>query len=353
MRPPRADQPFVLGVIETAVGPAPRVGHALTTADRVGAWRVRWGIGRDDYKVDPGLYALGAPDADSPVLVTANYKLTFDVLRSSVGELSAWVLALDTRGINVWCAAGKSTFSTDELVDRLAFEQVSSLVTHRKVVVPQLGATGVAAHEVRRRSGFAVVYGPVRLDDLPAFLAAGMKATPEMRRVTFPLKDRLVLTPVELAATVKPVAIALGALALLSLLLARPWSLPLASAAGLVAKATLVNASPLLLGVIAGAVLVPALLPQLPFRMFAAKGALLGAALGLGLAVLLGFTPLGALGATLLTAAVSSYLAMNFTGSSTFTSMSGVEKEMRRWIPIQAALVAVAVCAFVAKAVLR
>jgi hypothetical protein len=198
MKPPRADQPFVLGVIETAVGPVPRVGHALTTADRVGAWRVRWGIGRDDYKVDPGLYALGAPDADSPVLVTANYKLTFDVLRSSVGELSAWVLALDTRGINVWCAAGKRTFSTDELVGRVRFSRLAELLSHHRLIVPQLGATGVTAHEVRKQARFAVVYGPVRAEDIPAFLERGMKATAEMRQPTFTLRERLVLTPVEL-----------------------------------------------------------------------------------------------------------------------------------------------------------
>ena len=68
-----------------------------------------------NYKVDPGLYALGAPDADSPVLVSANFKMSFDLLREALPGRNAWILVLDTDGINVWCAAGKGTFGTEEL----------------------------------------------------------------------------------------------------------------------------------------------------------------------------------------------------------------------------------------------
>ncbi|RXM20875.1 acetyl-CoA synthase subunit gamma, partial [Citrobacter sp. AAK_AS5] len=84
-----------------------------------GRWRVRWNIKRMDYRVAPGLYAVGEPTADSPVLVTANYKLTFDGLRSELGGVDAWMLVLDTLGVNVWCAAGKGTFSTAELARRV------------------------------------------------------------------------------------------------------------------------------------------------------------------------------------------------------------------------------------------
>ena len=49
----------------------------------------------------------------------------------------------------------------------------------------------------------------------------------------------------------------------------------------------------------------------------------------------------------LITVAISSYLAMNFTGSTPFTSPSGVEKEMRRAIPLQAGAVVIALVAWV------
>jgi hypothetical protein len=82
--------------------------------------------------------------------------------------------------------------------------------------VPQLGATGVAAHEVLKRSGFKVVFGPVRASDLKAFLSAGMAATEDMRTVKFPFFDRLVLTPMEVVAALKPMVIAFGVLFVLN-----------------------------------------------------------------------------------------------------------------------------------------
>ncbi|MCL2605833.1 MAG: acetyl-CoA synthase subunit gamma, partial [Coriobacteriia bacterium] len=80
---------------------------SLSFKDTLRGWKVRWGIGRMDYKIESGLYAVGKPDTSSPVLVSANYKLTFDALRKNLGGLDCWLLILDTKGINVWCAAGK------------------------------------------------------------------------------------------------------------------------------------------------------------------------------------------------------------------------------------------------------
>ena len=81
----------------------------LSGRDILGAWKVRWGIGRMNYKVEPGLYKVNEADCNSPVLVSANYKLTFDTLRKNLSGLDCWLLILDTRGVNVWCAAGAIT----------------------------------------------------------------------------------------------------------------------------------------------------------------------------------------------------------------------------------------------------
>ena len=51
------------------------------------------------------------------MLVTANYKLSFDSLRFALATIDAWLLVTDTRGINVWCAAGKGTFSASEVCE--------------------------------------------------------------------------------------------------------------------------------------------------------------------------------------------------------------------------------------------
>lgn len=330
---PYRSWPFLCGTQPSAAGPVPRVSTTLTMADRLGHWQMRWGLGRMRYRVAPGLYAVGTPDEASPALVTANYKMTFDVLRRELTGQNTWLLVLDTKGINVWCAAGKGTFGTAEIIRRVQESRLAEIVRHRTLVLPQLGAPGVAAHDVRRGCGFQVVYGPVRAADLPAFLDAGLQATPMMRRVTFTVRERLVLTPVELVNMFRPIGWSVMTLLILGGIGPKLFSPALAVSRG--GAAILAG----LAGVVTGAVLVPVLLPWLPGRMFAVKGAAAG--LLAALAGILAYGDrLGALNsAALLLAlpAVAAWCAMNFTGSTPFTSPSGVEREMRRTIPVQAA----------------
>lgn len=340
-------QQFEQGEVTTPSGPVPQVSSELTRADRLGAIRMRWNIGRGSYRVRPGLYAIGDPDAESAVLVTANYKLTFDRVRAALGGRSAWLLVLDTKGINVWCAAGKGTFGTKELVRRIIESGLDRVVSHDRIVVPQLGATGVCAREVRSISGFRVSWGPVRVEDLPAFLDAGMKSQPEMRRVRFGLRDRAVLVPVELSflwrmRTLLGIALLLGAGGL--------WRAFTAEGFGGVPGAIVVA---LLGAFVAGSALVPIALPWIPGRAFSLKGALAGLAVGAVVGALW-FEPLGLTRAILLAvlaAAVSSIPAMFFTGSSTYTSPSGVEREMRLALPLQTAAIAVSAVGLIVMAV--
>lgn len=297
----------------------------LTTQDVLGSWKARWGINRMNFKIEPGLYQLGNPDPNAPVLVTANYKMTFDALRRELSDFDAWILVLDTKGVNVWCAAGKGTFGTTELLNRLAIVQLEKVVSHKTLILPQLGAPGVSAHEVQKYSGFKIIYGPVRAKDIKEFIGLGMKATDEMRTVKFSAYDRLVLTPIELVSTIKISLMIFGVLFLLNLIGAGPF--------GVVDFYAYVGA------VIVGCVLTPVLLPWIPGRAFAWKGWLLGFIWIIIVNVLNGwpsapeYNLLEALGYLLILPPVSAYLAMNFTGSSTFTSFSGVLKEMKIAIP--------------------
>ena len=90
------------------------------------------------HRVEPGLYSLGNPMPESPVFVTANYTFSFDALRSSLKGIDGYILVLDTQGVNVWCAAGKGTFGTDELVFRITATRLHEVVKHRVVILPQL-----------------------------------------------------------------------------------------------------------------------------------------------------------------------------------------------------------------------
>ncbi|TAL18254.1 hypothetical protein EPN96_02790 [bacterium] len=324
-------QTFVTGSVETPAGSVPIVSHEITSGDRLGTFSVRLGIGRDSYTVVPGLYSFGSPDEHSPLVATCNYKLTFDLLRREWKGLDLWVLALDTKGINVWCAAGKGTFGTQELLSRMGKAGVDRIVAHREVVLPQLGASGVNAHEVRKGSGFRVFYGPVRADDLKTYLDAGKKATPAMRRVTFTTVERLILIPVELSLLFKYSLWILPAGFALSGISKEIWSPEAAWARGWLFAAS-VGA-----GAFAGAFLTPLLLPWLPGKSFSVRGIFAGLATTVGAALLLSgsMVILERTGFVLMGTAVASFAAMNFTGATPITSPTGVEKEMRRFLPVQ------------------
>ena len=304
-------------------GDIPVVSTTLSFTDHLGAWKARWGIGRMDYTVEPGLYTVGAPDNESPVFVSANYKLTFDTLRKNLDGLDCWLLILDTKGINVWCAAGKGTFGTDELINRIEASELSKYVTHKKLVLPQLGATGVSAHEVKLRSGFDVNYGPIRAEDIRAYIDAGYEATKEMRTVQFNLWDRLVLTPMELAPALKITLPVMDVMLLANKVIAKPFD---KTDFGAFTGA-----------ILSGSVATPALLPYIPGKAFALKGWLVGLGATVKILALTGGFKKGkrllSAGHLLLFPALSSYLAMNFTGSSTYTSPSGVNKEMKKALP--------------------
>ena len=329
---------FVERFMDTPAGPVPVVRAATGWRDRLGTLGARSGINRHDYSVAPGLYAIGTPDPTSPVLVTANYKLTFDILRRRLSGMDAWLLVLDTLGVNVWCAAGKGTFSTKELIHRIEKSRLANVVSHRTLVVPQLGATGVSAVAVKKHAGFSVVWGPVRADDIKAFIRAGMKADTDMRMVTFTTAERLVLIPVELSIVFKYLIwVVLGA-AVISGIGPGVFSFEQATHRGAIILSACLG------GVVAGCILSPAFLPWIPGTAFAAKGALMGGATGIVTAALVGAGLLEVCLMVLCATALSSFLAMNFTGATPFTSPSGVEREMRRSIPLQlAAMMAVVI----------
>ncbi len=322
----------------------------VTLANRWDHFLARWGIDRGGHRVEPGLYALGSPTPDSPVFVTANYTLSFDALRSALagvdgsfpikGKQSGYILVLDTQGINVWCAAGKGTFGTDELVHRIEATALHDVVRHRVLILPQLGAPGVVAHEVKKRSRFKVEYGPVRAVDLPAYLET-RQATPKMRRVHFSLLDRVVLIPVELVHVLLPALLA---------------ALVVFFVSGLEASLAVVAA------VLAGTVLFPILLPWLPTRDFSAKGFILGGVVALPFAWLTfvrnpdaawWLRSGGALALLLPLPPVTAFLTLNFTGSTTFTSRTGVRREMSTYIPVMAWMFGIGVVLTIVLALIR
>lgn len=322
---------YITGLIETPAGKVEQVSTVWSKKDIFSTIKVRWSIGRMDYTVTPGLYAAGTPDAGSDVFVSCNFKLSFDHLRRALHGLNAWILVLDTKGINVWCAAGKGTFGTKELVYRIQEHHLDKIVNHKKIIVPQLGATGVSAYKVKEETGFRVIYGPVRAEDISGFILSRYKATPEMRKVNFSLWDRMKLIPVDLSYGKYYLIIVPAVFFILAGLNPHGFSVDSSWANGGRAVINLFSSY------LAGCVLTPILLPYIPFTRFSLKGLVSGWFIAL---LLLYFNFLGTnifeiLSWFLLIGGLSSFIAMNFTGSSTFTSLSGVKKEMKFSLPLQ------------------
>jgi hypothetical protein len=351
---------MITGSIITKAGEIKQVSTRLNRTDKLGAIKVRWLIGRDNYRVVPGLYAVGNPTDKSDVLVTANYKLSFDLLRKNLDGIDAWILVLDTKGINVWCAAGKGTFGTQELVNRIWSTKLHKIISHRRLIVPQLGATGVSAHKVKELTssdgptslcaaknssfnfssfddcltvdkGFHVVFGPVRAEDIKEFIANGYRATTEMRKVKFTMADRVKLTGVDIVYARYKLLAAFALIFLLSGINASGFNFNQSIEKGFTGMVYLT------LAYSTGIIITPLLLPYIPVRMFAFKGLISGLILSAVLLLLhqFGNNMFTVVSWVMLIAAVSSFMAMNFTGASTFTSLSGVKKEMRVFVPIQ------------------
>lgn len=274
--------------------------------------------------VPAGLYAIGSPGHDDPVVVTANFKMSFDLVREALAGRNIWLLVLETYGINVWCAAGKGSFGTDELVKRIGATGIAGMVTHRKIILPILGAPGVAAHEVKKRTGFTVQYAAIRAKDLPEFLDGGMTTTPAMKELTFTIRERLALIPVEIVIALKPTAVVGVILFLLMVVFSNVNT-------GFSALMAYLGA------VFFGIAIGPLLLPWIPGKSFAFKGTLIGLLWYAALILVLNgsdWGPFAKLSALFAIPAISAFYTLNFTGCTTFTSRSGVKKEIQLSFPI-------------------
>ena len=193
-------------VLETNHGLVPVISTEWNWRDYPGALMVRLDVNRINYSVAPGLYAAGKTEKDSPILVSANYKLSFDVLRAELKGLSAWVLVIDTDGVNVWCATAWRT-----------------------------GRSG-ASCEIRLR--FSSTVRSCVCCRYKKYLAAGMKDDAAMRRVTFGAIERLKVAWLELVLGSKVLTMS-ALILLINAVLAQSWDLSIAWNKSLLLFATL------------------------------------------------------------------------------------------------------------------
>ncbi|MCL7453721.1 MAG: 4Fe-4S dicluster domain-containing protein [Anaerolineae bacterium] len=143
------------------------------------------------FPTSTGLRVVGRPGRDAPVLLTCNFDLTVRRVLRALEGLNCYLLVAPSRGINVWCASGGGILNAHAVISVLKTSGIAEKVDHRTLVLPQLSGPGIDAGRVEAETGWSCRFGPVYAEDVPAYVAAGLQKTAEMRRVRFPLGERL------------------------------------------------------------------------------------------------------------------------------------------------------------------
>ncbi len=282
---------------------------------------------RQAMALEPGLYYTGnVYDRDTPLLVSCNYHLTVFMLWRIIRSRNVRILIIDTKGINVWCSAGKGQFSAKEIFRQLELypdEILKPEDAKLQVVLPKLSLSGVSLKELRD-GGLMPVIGPVYVSDLPAWLDEQPLQSCKSAVYRFDLGDRsFSLAPSMLQFAKYIILIAIGLFALdLLMHTGFHWQvIPLSLFIGI---------SYILL------------FPLLPTRSFALKGLILAGiislALGIGRSIIskTDFNPLlyGAYFTYIV--AISLFFGLYYTGNSGVSNYSLVKKEIIRFLPVAA-----------------
>lgn len=129
-------------------------------------------------QIEEGLYQVGAPGADSPVLVTTNFSLTYFTVEGDIeaSRVPAWVVVVDTEGTSVLTAWAAEKFTAEIIAQRVKAFDVANKVNHRKIVLPGHVAVLSGKLEESLGEGWKVIVGPRESSGIPAFLRSSWQA---------------------------------------------------------------------------------------------------------------------------------------------------------------------------------
>jgi len=149
----------------------------------------------DHVPIEPGIYQSGNPTKDSPIIVTANYEFTYYKVMRDLEGIDAWVLCLDSEGINVWCAARGNNFGNKQLLEAIQASGITSMTEQRTLILPQLSAGGISIPQLPKKSNdfpYKVKYGPIWSKYLPEYIKDKPTSKPDyMKLAKFSLFHRL------------------------------------------------------------------------------------------------------------------------------------------------------------------
>ncbi|MFO7985070.1 MAG: acetyl-CoA decarbonylase/synthase complex subunit gamma [Desulfatiglandaceae bacterium] len=121
--------------------------------------------------VTEGIYEIGSPDENSPVLVTTNFSLTYFIVSGEIegSRVPSWLLIMDTEGLSVMTAWAAGKFSGDIVGAFVKKCGIVDKVAHKKIVIPGYAAA-ISGEMEEELPDWEILIGPRDASLLPKYL---------------------------------------------------------------------------------------------------------------------------------------------------------------------------------------
>lgn len=121
-------------------------------------------------QIPGGLYKVGDPGANSPVLVTTNFSLTYYTVEGEVSasKVPSWIVVVDTEGTSVLTAWAADKFTPESIANAIKTTGLEDQVSHRKIILP--GGVAVLKGKFQELSGWEAIVGPREATGIPRLL---------------------------------------------------------------------------------------------------------------------------------------------------------------------------------------
>jgi len=121
--------------------------------------------------VTEGIYEIGGPDENSPVLVTTNFSLTYFIVSGEIegSRVPSWLLIMDTEGLSVMTAWAAGKFSGDVVGMFVKKCGIADKIKHKRIVIPGYSAS-ISGEMEEELPDWEVIIGPRDASLIPKFL---------------------------------------------------------------------------------------------------------------------------------------------------------------------------------------
>jgi acetyl-CoA decarbonylase/synthase, CODH/ACS complex subunit gamma len=123
-----------------------------------------------------GIYQIGNPDENSPVLITSNFSLTYFIVSGEIetSKIPSHLLVMDTEGLSVMTAWAAGKFVADTIGPFVKKSGIADKVKHRKLIIPGYAAMESGGLE-EELPGWEILVGPREGSLIPPFLKTWKK----------------------------------------------------------------------------------------------------------------------------------------------------------------------------------